>query len=69
MCVPAQHISARRKAVVPALETPVAGLGIKAGCGSSPHGAPDRPYSWLDVLLNGDRLYTATGWAPSHATG
>jgi hypothetical protein len=47
---------------VPALETPVDGLGIKAGCGSSPHGTPDRPYSRLDVLLNGDRLYTATGW-------
>ena len=47
---------------MPALETPVDGLGIKAGYGSGPYGTHDRPYSWLDVPLNGDRLDTATGW-------
>ncbi len=40
----------------------VSGLGLAARCYTNPHGSQDRPYTVLNVLLDGNRMYTATGW-------
>jgi hypothetical protein len=42
--------------------TPVDGIGIKAACTSVPKYPGDKPIHRVDVLLPGERLYTATGW-------
>lgn len=42
--------------------TAVGGLGLAAECHTNPHGSQDRPYTVLTVLLEGNRMYTATGW-------
>ena len=42
--------------------TAVSGLGVRAQCHTNPHGVQDRPYTKLVVLLDGSRMYKATGW-------
>ena len=43
-------------------DTAVGGLGLAARCYTNPHGSQDRPYTVLEVILDGNRMYTATGW-------